>query len=88
MKRYRMTLPDTKIETFIKYTKKIIMSKRFPLLNSGALHPSDIAFLPPFAYPYLHWDDENDYVYYGHEKNYRNVEYIDFAFDKAPLGEL
>lgn len=85
---YRMRLPDTKIETFIAYTKRLIDSKRFPHLNSGALHPRDIAALPNPTYPYLHWYNNGNYVYYGHGKKYSNAEYIDFSFDKELLGEL
>lgn len=88
MKRYRMTLPDAKIETFIEYTKRLIKSKLFPQLSRGALYPSAKASLPCPAYPYLHWDDVDDYVYYGHEKNYSGVEYKDFSFDKETIGEL
>lgn len=88
MKNYRMTLPDIRIETFIEYTKRLIESKVFPHLNYGALHPRAASSLPCPTCPYLHWDDEDNYVYYGHEKNYRKVEYIDFSFDKEILGEL
>lgn len=88
MKHYRMTLPDIRIETFIEYTKRLIESKVFPHLSFGALHSSAISSLPSPAYPYLHWDDEDNYVYYGHEKFYSKIEYIDFSLDKAPLGEL
>lgn len=88
MKHYRMTLPDIRIETFIEYTKRLIESKLFPHLNSGALHPKAASSLPRPAYPYLHWDNEDSYVYYGHEKNYSKIEYIDFSLDKVTLGEL
>lgn len=84
-----MRLPDTKIETFIDYTKRLIKSKRFPRLSRGALYPSAAASLPCPVYPYLHWEDEDPYVYYGHEKDYDDDKnWIDFAFDKELLGEL
>ena len=83
-----MTLPDIRIETFIEYTKRLIESKLFPHLILGALHPSAASSLPRPAYPYLHWDDEDNYVYYGHEEYYINIEYIDFSLDKVTLGEL
>lgn len=88
MKRYKMKLPDTDIETFIKYTKRLIESKRFPQLSRGALYSSAAASLPCPVYPYLHWDDENDYVYYGHRPDYCDRDWLNFTLDKALLGEL
>ena len=89
MKRYKMRLPNTDLETFIYYTKRLINSKRFPHLSFGALDYSANKGLPNYVYPYLHWEDEGDsYIYFGHKPDFLDVSWIDFALDKTSLGEL
>lgn len=92
MKRYKMRLPDTKVETFIKATKALIDSNIFPNLCDGCLSKSQATHgLPAFPQPWLHWFDdcEDDYfVYYGHEEDYEGDLWELFQLDCMNLGEL
>ena len=81
-----MILPDVQMETFVKYTRDLIDSKQFPWLMSGALDLSASGGLPKPPFPYLHWFENDPYIYYGHEKHYDDFCYIDFTV--APLGVL
>ena len=90
MKRYKMKLPDTSAETFVKYTKLLINSKRFPNLSEGCLTVKTFQnYSPTKVHPWLHWYDGRDYVYFGHGENYSGICWELFTlFDKELLGEL
>lgn len=90
MKRYKMKLPDTSAETFVKYTNLLINSKRFPNLSDGCLTVSRFQDCrPSIVRPWLHWYDCRDYVFFGHEEDYNDHLWEPFTpFDKVPLGEL
>ena len=91
MKRYKMHLPDTSAETFVKYTKLLINSKRFPKLFDGCLSVRRFQdYSPTIVHPWLHWyDNGNNYVFFGHEDDYHGDVWELFTlFDKEPLGEL
>ena len=92
MKLYKMHLPDTSAETFVKYTKLLISSKRFPKLSDGCLTVRKFQdHCPTTVHPWLHWYDGGsiNYVYFGHEEDYNGKGWELFTlFDKEPLGEL
>lgn len=90
IKKYYMDLPNTKIETFIKYSEKV--AKIFKHLIRGAhTETNPRLHLPGKPYPYLHWYADNpydDYIYYGHHRDLKNSTWTRFSLDSIEIGEL
>ena len=86
-KIYYTELPNTEIETFIEYSKKV--ATFFKHLTRGAhTEPNPKDFLPRRVYPYLYWYVDNPYegyIFYGHNKSY---DWILFSLDNIEIGEL
>lgn len=85
-----MELPNTEIETFIKYSQKV--AALFKNLRRGAHTERNPKYhLPSKAHPYLHWYTDSiyeDYIFYGHNKNFEKTTWTLFSLDNIEIGEL